>query len=170
MWAAVAGSASATWLGSLPSWWQLKGRELEHLGMWRGHQLSQEVLGPQLLTENLQPTQGSGCCQWWCAASESCPTLCDPMDCSPPGSSVLGFYILLQGIFPTQGLKLCLLRLLRWQAGSLSLELPWKGVSYRLCTSKHRWFLFLWTHRGCVYMITLYSVWAPVVAHNPRRW
>ena len=22
--------------------------------------------------------------------SQSCPTLCDPMDCSPPGSSVLG--------------------------------------------------------------------------------
>ena len=21
---------------------------------------------------------------------QSCPTLCDPMDCSPPGSSVLG--------------------------------------------------------------------------------
>ena len=22
--------------------------------------------------------------------TQSCPTLCDPMDCSPPGSSVLG--------------------------------------------------------------------------------
>ena len=22
--------------------------------------------------------------------AQSCPTLCDPMDCSPPGSSVLG--------------------------------------------------------------------------------
>ena len=43
----------------------------------------------------------------------SCPTLCDPMDCSLPGSSVhgnspgknpgVGCHALLQGIFPTQG-------------------------------------------------------------------
>ena len=26
----------------------------------------------------------------WCA--QSCPTLCDPMDCSPPGSSVCGIF------------------------------------------------------------------------------
>ena len=25
-----------------------------------------------------------------CSAAQSCPTLCDPMDCSPPGSSVHG--------------------------------------------------------------------------------
>ena len=25
-----------------------------------------------------------------CSAAQSCPTLCDPMDCSPPGSSVQG--------------------------------------------------------------------------------
>ena len=46
-----------------------------------------------------------------------CPTLCDPMDCSPPGSSVhgtsqatwstgVGCHALLQEIFPTQGLNL----------------------------------------------------------------
>ena len=44
---------------------------------------------------------------------QSCPTLCDPMDCSLAGSSVhgdfpgknigVGLYALLQGIFPTQG-------------------------------------------------------------------
>ena len=48
-----------------------------------------------------------------CLAVQSCSTLCDPMDCSPPGSSVLGdspgkntavsCHALLQGIFPTQG-------------------------------------------------------------------
>ena len=47
---------------------------------------------------------------------QSCLTLCDPMDCSPPGSSVhadspgkntgLGYPALLQGIFPTQGSNL----------------------------------------------------------------
>ena len=46
--------------------------------------------------------------------AQSCPTLCNPMDCSPPGSSVqgdspgkntgVGCLALLQGIFPTQGL------------------------------------------------------------------
>ena len=44
------------------------------------------------------------------------PTLCNPMDCSPPGSSAHGILqarvlewsasFLLQGIFPTQGLNL----------------------------------------------------------------
>ena len=47
-----------------------------------------------------------------------CPTLCDPMDCSSPDSSVHGdspgrnigggCHALLQGIFPTQGLNPCL--------------------------------------------------------------
>ena len=44
--------------------------------------------------------------------AQSCLTLCDPLDCSPPGSSVhgilqikagVGCHSLLQGIFPTQG-------------------------------------------------------------------
>ena len=30
------------------------------------------------------------CCAMLCLVNQSCPTLCDPMDCSPPGSSVLG--------------------------------------------------------------------------------
>ena len=44
---------------------------------------------------------------------QSCPTLCDPMNCSLPGSSVHGdspgknigvsCHALLQGVFPTQG-------------------------------------------------------------------
>ena len=48
-----------------------------------------------------------------CLVTQSCPTLCAPMDCSPQGSSVhgdspgkntgLGCHALLQGIFPTQG-------------------------------------------------------------------
>ena len=50
-----------------------------------------------------------------CLVTLLCPTLCDPMDCSLPGSSVygdssgkntgVGCYALLQGIFPTQGLN-----------------------------------------------------------------
>ena len=58
---------------------------------------------------------------WWaidrvlCLVAPSCPTLCNPVDCSLPGSSVIGDYpgkntrvgrhALLQGIFPTQGLN-----------------------------------------------------------------
>ena len=48
-----------------------------------------------------------------CAKSlQLCLTLCDPMDCSPPGScpwdstgknTGMGYHALLQGIFPTQG-------------------------------------------------------------------
>ena len=48
--------------------------------------------------------------------AQSCPTLCDPMDCSLPGSSLHGILqarvlewvaiFLLQGIFPTQGSNL----------------------------------------------------------------
>ena len=49
--------------------------------------------------------------------SQSYPTLCNPMDSSPPGSSVhailqarywSGLHYLLQGIFPTQGGMSCI--------------------------------------------------------------
>ena len=48
-----------------------------------------------------------------CLVTQSCPTLWDPMHCSPPDSSAhgdspdkntgVGYHALLQGIFPTQG-------------------------------------------------------------------
>ena len=69
---------------------------------------------------------------------ESCPTLCDPMDYSPPGSSVhgilqarilewvVGSHSLLQGIFPIQGSNP---GLLHWRVGSLSSEPPAKRYS-----------------------------------------
>ena len=71
----------------------------------------------------------------------SCPTLCDPMDCSLPGSSVhgnspgkntgVGCCALLQGIFPTRGLRPHLLSLLQWQAGSSPLVPPGRpGLPY----------------------------------------
>ena len=50
-----------------------------------------------------------------CLITQSCPTLCDPMDCCLPGSSVhadslgrntgVGCHALLQGILTTQGLN-----------------------------------------------------------------
>ena len=51
-------------------------------------------------------------CPVLCLVAQSSPILCNPMDCSPPGSSIhgdspaknteVGCYVLLQGIFPTQ--------------------------------------------------------------------
>ena len=61
-------------------------------------------------SSNVSVVPGAECC-----VAQSCPTLCNPMDCSPPGSSVhgdspgkntgVGYHALLQGIFPTQGLN-----------------------------------------------------------------
>ena len=73
----------------------------------------------------------------FCASCFSRAWLFDPMDCSPPGSSVhgtfpskntgvVGCHALLQGIFPTQGLNPGVLRLLHRQAGSLPLAPPGK--------------------------------------------
>ena len=66
-----------------------------------------------------------------------CLTLCNPMDCSPPGrllcpwdppgkNTGVGCHALLHGIFLTQGLNPCLLHLLHWQVGSLPLVTPGK--------------------------------------------
>ena len=65
---------------------------------------------------------------------QSCPTLCDPMDCSPPGSFVrgdspgkstgVGGHALFQGNLPDPRLNLYLLPLLHWQVGSVPLEPP----------------------------------------------
>ena len=69
-------------------------------------------------------------------------TLCHPIHCRLPGSSVhggspgettgVGCFYLLQGIFPTQGSTPYFLHLLHWQVGSLPLAPPGKPsvVSY----------------------------------------
>ena len=80
---------------------------------------------------------------WWetskitrlvmCSVDQSCPALCNPMDCSPPGSSVhrdspgkntgVGCHTLLQGIdLPNQGTEL---KSPAWQADYLPSEPPW---------------------------------------------
>ena len=63
------------------------------------------------------------CFIYVCLVAQSCPTLCDPMDCSLPGPSVHGdssgkntgegCHALLQEIFPIQGLNPGLLHC-RW--------------------------------------------------------
>ena len=73
------------------------------------------------------------CCFLLCVHAQSCPTLCAPMDCSLPDSSVygdspgkntgVGCHFLLQGIFPTSGSNLCLLHcrqiLYHWATGEV---------------------------------------------------
>ena len=79
------------------------------------------------------PSKGYLPCAFMCAKSlQSCPTLCDPMDCSPPGSSVHGILqtrilewvaILSPGDLPNPGIKP---RSPTLQADSLPAELPRK--------------------------------------------
>ena len=86
----------------------------------RSHMLQPRVHLPQLkiplLLRRLTITRMAPA-----SVTQSCLTLCNPVDCSPPGSSVHGILkarilesgaISLQGIFPTQGSNLHLLCLL----------------------------------------------------------
>ena len=82
---------------------------------------------------------------------QSCPALCETMDCSPPGSSVHGILqarILewvatsySRGSNPTQGSNLHLLCFLRWQEDSLPLAPPGKPTfihsSEQCCLALH---------------------------------
>ena len=76
-----------------------------------------------------------------CVLRQPCLTLCDPVDCSPPGSSVqgdspgkntgVGCLVLLQGIFPTPGSNPGLLHC-RWILYHLShLESPFGLYLYK---------------------------------------
>ena len=80
-----------------------------------------------------------------CLVTQSCPTLCHPMACSLPGSSVhveslgrnngVGSHTLLQGIFPSQGLNPGLPHC-RWVLSCLSHQgSPWHlpGFTQLLC-------------------------------------
>ena len=87
---------------------------------------------------------------------QPCLTLCDPIDCSPPGSSVcgifqarileLGCHALLQGLFPTQGSNLSLICLLHRQTGSLPPLPPGKPpVSHTLWLKEKK--RIVWWHK-----------------------
>ena len=75
----------------------------------------------------------TSCC---CYVASTVSDFGNPVDCSPPGSSVhgilqnenigVGCHALLQGIFLIEGLNLHLLCLLHWQTDSLPLAPPGK--------------------------------------------
>ena len=88
----------------MPSCWEAHSRDSVSLGMSSSFGVIFSVFLP--------------CFMIVCACSFICVWLCNPMDCSPPGSSVhgssrqeywSGLPFLLQGNFPTQGLNLALL-------------------------------------------------------------
>ena len=76
-----------------------------------------------LQTEILRP-------DLWSVCAQSCPAVCDSVDCSLPGSSVhgifqatqVGCHFLFSGMFLTQGLTPPLSCLLHWQVDSLPLH------------------------------------------------
>ena len=72
---------------------------------WTGFEISSQVW--DIMDFALLPSEGEG------EVTQSCPTLCDPMDCSLPGSSI-------HGIFQA--------RVLEWGAISFSGDLPDSGI------------------------------------------
>ena len=80
--------------------------------------------------------------------AQACLTLCDPIDCSLPGSSTHGIFqarnwsglpFSTPGIFPTQGSKPCHLHLLDWQVDSLPLAPPGKtGIPTEVFKSRRK--------------------------------
>jgi len=65
----------------------------------RSHCMS--AAGHQSLCWMLWDSTGLDSAPCVCTDAQSCPTLCDPMDCSPPGSSVHGIFQ--ARILPTPG-------------------------------------------------------------------
>ena len=78
---------------------------------------------------------------------QSCVTLCNPTDCSTPGSSLHGIFQgkmpSSRGIFPIQVSNPHLLHLLHWQAGSLPLAPPGKAHKVMVTADSHILYLFL---------------------------
>jgi len=81
----------------------------------------------------------------------------------------VGCHALLQGIFPSQGLNLCLSRLLHWQPGSLPRVPPGKplrSLSWRLSID-HEW---RWFQRWKVHCISIPTQWdIPLVLNREQR-
>ena len=73
------------------------------------------------------------CVRHACLVAQSCPTLCDPMDCILPAPLSIGFSrqeywsgfpCPPPGDLPDPGIESASLSLLHWQVGSLPLVLP----------------------------------------------
>ena len=97
----------------------------------------------------------------------SCLTLCDPMDCSPPGSSVhgdspgkntgVGCHALLQGIFPTQEPNPGLLHCRQILYHLSQLGTPKKGMAIKYSCLEHPMDRGAW--RVIVYWVSKSPTW-----------
>ena len=88
-----------------------------------------------VVSEDFKNPRRHGCC---CLVLKSCPTLHDPMDCSPPGSSVHG---ILQA------------RILEWVAISFSRGSPWlRDQTHASCAGRQ--ILYHWATREVLEDIT----------------
>ena len=96
------------------------GREVGGCGLHLSHRIHQKnifrhTIACRTPAESGQEDLTSGKEYQIRSVTQSCPTLCDPMNCSPPGTSVhgdspgkntgMGCHALLQRIFLTQGLN-----------------------------------------------------------------
>ena len=103
-----------------------------------------------------------------------CSTLCDPMDYSPPGSSVHGFlqarileWVAMpssRGIFLTQESNPCLLCFLHWQVGSLPLGPPGKPIFMYICM----YIVYLFIHAQ-IYFSPWFRILLPWLRMSWRR-
>ena len=98
---------------------------------------------------------------------KSCLTLCNPMDCSPPGSSVHGIlqarilggrcHGFLEGFFQTHRLKLCLL----WFLHCMWILYHWATSEARICYSSFLRYLlmhlFIWLYQILVVACRIFS-------------
>ena len=141
--AGEAGPLSFLSHGHIPS----LGFSIWRLDCKRQHSKRKEVLSLPQFSHHLETIMNE--CVFACAGravlshfshdSTSGLTLCDPMNCSPPGSSVhgdspgkntgVGCHALLQRLFPIQGSNLCLLILRYWHAGFLTTSATWEALS-----------------------------------------
>ena len=67
--------------------------------------------------------------------AQSCPSLCDPMDCSPPGSSIHGIFqakVLEWGAIAFSNNGILLNHKKEWNTWT-SLAAPWIGITYWGC-------------------------------------
>ena len=111
--------------------------------------------------------------------SQSCPTLSDPMDCSPPGSSILGIFqarVLEWGAIAFSSdlhgdshFKQCS-TLWNQSSGKAFMQLPKFYVKWNLT---HKWFVpkffrFQWTSFSSLYFFPNAFLWE--ISHIHRSW
>ena len=77
----------------------------------------------------------------------------------------VGCHFILQGIFPAQGLNLCLLHPLHWQAGSLPLAPPGKPQKMHSETESHPIFLLVKLSQH----LCLHQIWRTTASYPKRN-